>query len=337
MFRADSSTKQTASLGQQTGAPEVAFHRDCPVCQSRENYPLFPNRKIPSVSDVDASRFSLVICKSCQTMYVNPAPVESALIDFYPRDYYAPSSAGFFRVIKKTSRTFSPLEQFTLNCISSGAGSHKRVFELGCAAGDNLVPFSNAGWQAIGFEPNARLAQIARERGIDVQGQFLSDEKRPFGLFDVIILSHVLEHTYDPTAVLRNCKQILAEGGRIYLEVPLIGRALRWLFGRYHGNLEFPVHLTLAPEKSLIRVIHEAGFGVHSARRLMILGTTRRTLNHRFPRIRETGPLGSVVVVFADLMCEVWLTIFEAASTGRDAVAFECSAAPNTRAITPPS
>ena len=64
---------------------------------------------------------------------------------------------------------------------------------------------------------------------INVLAQRLEDAEG-IGQFDMICAFHVLEHSPDPLGFLECCRELLAEGGRIYLEVPNINEALMTIY-----------------------------------------------------------------------------------------------------------
>ena len=87
-----------------------------------------------------------------------------------------------------------------------------RVFELGSGHGFNLMEIKNRYPDALLFTDE--LDETAGGTSLAVKGS-LSD-----GPYDVIILSHVLEHFADPVTLLRASADALSPGGNIILEVP---------------------------------------------------------------------------------------------------------------------
>jgi SAM-dependent methyltransferase len=94
-----------------------------------------------------------------------------------------------------------------------------RVLDVGCGMGGMLVAFAMEGCEVIGFDYGAQYTSKARRLGLDVRtGGFetVADE-RPF---DLIMMSHVLEHVADPIEFARGAARLLAEDGLCYVEVP---------------------------------------------------------------------------------------------------------------------
>ena len=76
----------------------------------------------------------------------------------------------------------------------------------------------------------------ARARGVPVyQGQ-LADAKFPDNHFDAVHSAHVIEHVYDPVALLRECFRILKPGGKLVIITPNTGSWGHRKFGStWHG------------------------------------------------------------------------------------------------------
>jgi SAM-dependent methyltransferase len=96
------------------------------------------------------------------------------------------------------------------------------VLEIGAAAGFTLRAFRDAGWQCSGLEPNATMAEHAREQlGIPVEAASFESwdasqcSDQPF---DALLMLQVLAHFVDPRLALIKSRELLHSGGHLLVE-----------------------------------------------------------------------------------------------------------------------
>ena len=132
-----------------------------------------------------------------------------------------------------------------------------RVLEIGCATGELAAAARGSmaigRYEAIELSPAAEIARARVDllhtrplRVLLAQGQLKT-------AFDLILMSHVLEHIDDPAAELRAIRQILAPEGALFLEVP-----------NGSGSRRLPIddnrsHLHFFSATSLTRLLANAG------------------------------------------------------------------------------
>jgi len=156
-----------------------------------------------------------------------------------------------------------------------------RVLDAGCGGGGMPLSLAEHAREVVGIDPFNRFGdagvRLARERGIHSLHFALADGMAlPFanGAFDLVLSHAVIEHVADAPLYLRECRRVLAPGGRCYLstapylsfagahlprlkvQVPLhliVGRTLafrafRWMARHATWMLREPAH-----ENSFIR------------------------------------------------------------------------------------
>lgn len=101
------------------------------------------------------------------------------------------------------------------------------ALDLGCGYGDYLAPF---GRDSVGLEFDDERLAACRERGLNVLKWTFMDpfpaeleERR----FDLVLMSHFLEHVFSPHQVLMEARRHLNPGGLLLIHVPVVNPLMR--------------------------------------------------------------------------------------------------------------
>ena len=101
----------------------------------------------------------------------------------------------------------------------------RRILDVGCGDGKTGSVLKERGFREIvGVELDTRAAQMAEPFYDRVIVGNVEEEILPFqkGYFDCILYGDILEHLVDPWKVLRNHRELLADGGSIVCSIPNI-------------------------------------------------------------------------------------------------------------------
>ena len=137
----------------------------------------------------------------------------------------------------------------------------RQLLDVGCGNGSFLLMAKSAGWNVAGFDVDLKAVQLARSHDLDVLAGSFDNLGREYDGFDVITLSHVIEHVHLPLKLLQDCRKLLRPGGSLWIETPNIESAGHTKFGKSWRGLEVPRHLTIFSRSSLIDLLKKAGFG----------------------------------------------------------------------------
>jgi 2-polyprenyl-3-methyl-5-hydroxy-6-metoxy-1,4-benzoquinol methylase len=135
-----------------------------------------------------------------------------------------------------------------------------RLLDIGFGNGGFLKLATEIGWRAEGIDFDPGAVDAARSRGLDVRCVSVDDLAQEQGLYDVITISHVIEHVYDPPALLRAVHCLLRPRGQLWVDTPNLDSFGHSRFGRDWRGLEPPRHLTLFCVDSLKTALKQAGF-----------------------------------------------------------------------------
>ncbi len=113
-----------------------------------------------------------------------------------------------------------------------------RALDCGCGAGDNARLLRKQGWSVTGvtLSPGEQRAASAHCERVE-----LADLEEPLPAsvgtgYDLVLLSHVLEHLVHPEVLLESVKRALAPAGVVAVALPNVlfyPIRLRALFGRF--------------------------------------------------------------------------------------------------------
>lgn len=184
---------------------DVTPHLLCPLCESAQ---------------WERFRFGLWRCESCG-LVVSPhiweAGINEAMkAEWFGEHYQTETSWWVGQFEQRNARR--ALQRLAAAGVSAG-----RLLEVGIGSGAVRVSATRAGFDAVGCDLSALIAErVHRRYGIPVHtGGVESIEGQ--AEFDVIVMNHVLEHTPDPTRFLRAAARLLKEEGILLIAVPNLG------------------------------------------------------------------------------------------------------------------
>lgn len=135
-----------------------------------------------------------------------------------------------------------------------------RLLDIGFGNGVFLSRASFAGWDVVGVDSDQKAVDAASCSGLDVRLGSVESLDPSIEQFDVITLSHVIEHVHHPLKVLQACNRLLRAGGFLWLETPNVASMGHRLFGNCWRGLEPPRHLVLFNLRSMCNTLRAAGF-----------------------------------------------------------------------------
>ncbi len=135
------------------------------------------------------------------------------------------------------------------------------VLDIGCGDGSLARSLMDSGHRVKALELDRNAAAMARAKGIDVIESSVESLNAVFfdQQFDVIIMSHVLEHLLQPVTTVESVAKLLLPGGIFLCVVPnnacmgLRYSSLAW------EPLDVPRHLNFFTPGSLARLVGNVG------------------------------------------------------------------------------
>lgn len=234
-------------------------HPACHLCGSTDREPVI---RVPDYETSNDGLFQVVRCTECGLHYTYPRPTQESLLEhFYPDDYlcYKPMGSAFLHKLRML--IYNLPRYRALAAVTPTP--RPRVLDVGCADGKFLSYLQeNTDWEVMGVEPNRNIADLGRARGLNIIDSTLEEAGFEEASFDIVTMSHVIEHVPDPLRTLKEVARMLVPGGILQSEQPDLDAPARKIFGRRWWGWHQPRHLSHFTQHTLGRAIEEAGLRI---------------------------------------------------------------------------
>jgi SAM-dependent methyltransferase len=151
-----------------------------------------------------------------------------------------------------------PTARRMLQIVAEAGLKPGRIYDSGAATGKMLFHFREAGWQVSGSDLSPVAVRQAKEfYAIDLMVGYCEDVLSHEHDLDLITLSHVLEHMYDPQPSLAAIHSALKDDGYFLLEVPFLASPERCAPGMFAME-----HVNYFERTSLSNLLGQAGFAI---------------------------------------------------------------------------
>ena len=191
----------------------------CPICKSKDLATIKPY----AAKNSFFANSKICQCGKCSMQMISPLPSEDAW-DAYNKSYFINAHGGFnsskwieafhIGVAKTRLNAFlkyldeQNLEVSSVLEIGPGQGYFMREFK-------NWMP--NLNYYVVESDPSVH-DDLKRQGAAVIDAADIKTIKP----VDVVIATHVLEHTLDPVGFLRNFTSVLRPGGAVFIETPCL-------------------------------------------------------------------------------------------------------------------
>lgn len=235
----------------------------CALCGSNESIVRFTidtrHSKLPTVwidneEYAVESRETIVQCKRCGLVFVNPRLAAQSQIEPYS---VAMEMVYFEQTRAARTRAFAHLLQQLPNWLGH---QPRNLLDVGCGDGLLIELARHAKISSAGLELSQNLVDVVRKRlGSDAIHECPLEEQ-PANHYEVVALINVIEHLRDPGVMLRQIARILEPGGILLLHTPNIGGIpARIAAGRWHQIEPFG-HFYYFNAQTLNQLLRQTGF-----------------------------------------------------------------------------
>ena len=289
----------------------------CDLCHSDQSEVVTRQRDL--LLEVTNDEFTIVKCSRCGLIYLNPRPSKTSLVHTTQRsttrrfkrrcvlsynnrrrNFLHRSSDGCWKTIMDIPRLLplggpvsrgkfycGPIRRYANSKAAIRCRGEGKVLDVGCGAGGNLKALQEQGWQVFGIEISDVAAAHARDLlRADIHTGTLESAPFPPKSFDLVLMSHSLEHLPSPADALRRVHSLLKDNGLLVVSVPNVNSLEYKLFGRWWFQLDTPRHFYQFDKRSLSRFFTQAGFLLNHFRTgvsdIFFMASLDRLWTHRF-------------------------------------------------------
>ncbi len=254
----------------------------CPICDQNTLYD-FSSRDLMFKN---FERYDYHRCTQCSLIFQYPSPAPETISSFYPDEYdvyeestrlkkISPLRAATLkqdycythlntkrwqRILANIIKLFNTVE-IEIPYVKDG-----KLLDIGCGNGRFLHGMQQLGWTTKGVEFNESAVNTCRKSNLDVHHGDLFSAKLAGTSFDVVNLSHVIEHVPDPKALFVEISRILKPGGLLVVKTPNSEALGRALFSTNWFANEVPRHLFLFSKQNLKTLGAQCGLNMTEMR-----------------------------------------------------------------------
>jgi SAM-dependent methyltransferase len=227
----------------------------CPVCLTGDQRPY-----------VAFESLAFVECGGCATLYKSFEESDVRPDDFYEAGYFHGRPSGrdrrFEHRVKKAQRRINA---------ALGHGPARSVLDVGCSFGYGVEAGRRMGLDSYGVDVSRYAVDTCVKRGLQVRQGTLEGLPFDSGMFDLVTLQHVLEHTPEPRTALAELSRVTAPGAMLVIAVPHAGywkgRYLRRSYRYFRPDDLGAQHYVYYQETNLRLLLEGCGFDLLAERK----------------------------------------------------------------------
>lgn len=228
------------------------------MCDGRQADVLHAQRFALADDKGLAASYEVVVCTGCGAAFADTPVTQRRYDDLYAqRSRYAAGPAAH---TSENERDITRFREMAAEIARVAPDRSARIIDIGCANGQMLTALSTLGYTSlVGVDPSpACVHQTQAIPGVTAYAGSLSQLPDENGPYDLVILSHVLEHVRDVKPALDYLKRFLTGRARLYVEVPDASRYVDFAWSPFQDfNSEHINHFSLV---SLGNLLRQCGF-----------------------------------------------------------------------------
>lgn len=212
--------------------------------------------------------FNYSLCGKCDHMFLADLPEHNQFDSIYPSSYYTnnPSSPLFLKGMIYSKKIEMDVKR--MSAIMRGRRVNS-ILDVGCGDCARLIGLKKGAdgvartLYGLDFSFLEAVVENARKNGVLLIQENIENFDAGDMKFDLVMMSQLIEHVYDPAVVVRNVRDMLNPGGLLVIETPNWNSLDFRMFKKsYWGGYHFPRHFNIFSLLSLKALVEGGGLKV---------------------------------------------------------------------------
>ena len=190
----------------------------CPLCEAEAK----ENNIVDIVENIWENNKNVYECSNCKLYFIDE-PSQSEIEFLYNSDFYARNNNIIYKFIDAKMKYARALNRFNYIKKFIKKTDNLNVLEIGASDGLLLYIFKKENFNVFGYELNENARNDALKKyDIKMKDDFLKDKNIDKNKYNIVIMSHILEHFTNPKYILNSVHNFI-EGGVndiLFIEIP---------------------------------------------------------------------------------------------------------------------
>ena len=190
----------------------------CPLCEAKAN----ENNIVDIVENIWENNKNVYECSNCKLYFIDE-PSQSEIEFLYNSDFYARNNNIIYKFIDAKMKYARALNRFNYIKKFIKKTDNLNVLEIGASDGLLLSIFKKENFNVFGYELNENARKDALKKyDIKMKDDFLKDKNIDKNKYNIVIMSHILEHFTNPKYILNSVHNFIGGGVNdiLFIEIP---------------------------------------------------------------------------------------------------------------------
>lgn len=205
---------------------------------------------------LDKNGVEFLACQDCRLIWRNTEKSNGEQV--YDGSYFAKRGYDkrFRHRVSKFDRILANIERFC---------NPENLLDIGPGLGYALEAARKRGWHVEGLDPSDYVRKVCTEKGFRVEAGTLEAHSLN-SRYNLVFMSHVLEHYRNPFRALEEANKLLFNGGMLFVIVPdsnfWKARLKKENYKFYTGEVGGKEHFVYFNKDNLKKALEQSGFKV---------------------------------------------------------------------------